>query len=40
MSGGAVTPRAASFLQRTSSRALRKPIELDELLALARSAAS
>ena len=36
MSGGAVTPRAASFLQRAKTRSLKKPISLDEFLELAR----
>ncbi len=35
MTGGAVTPRAASFLQREKPRLLTKPIDLDELLELA-----
>ena len=39
MTGGVVTPRAANFLLRAKPRALKKPIALDELLALARSAA-
>jgi len=40
MSGGAVTPRARMFLDRARPRSLGKPIELDELLALARTAIS
>jgi signal transduction histidine kinase/CheY-like chemotaxis protein len=38
MSGGAVTPRAKTFLDRARPRSLGKPIELDELLELARTA--
>lgn len=40
MSGGAVTPRARTFLDQARPRSLGKPIELDELLALARTALS
>lgn len=38
MSGGAVTPRAVSFLQQPKIRSLGKPIELDQLLAFVRTA--
>ena len=34
MSGGAVTPRAASFLAHKRPRSLGKPIALPELLAM------
>lgn len=37
MTGGAVTPRASSFLQREKPRSLGKPIALGDLLALARA---
>ncbi|CAN5831917.1 hypothetical protein BH11MYX3_BH11MYX3_45230 [soil metagenome] len=36
MSGGAVTARAAKFLENTRPRMLGKPIDLDRVLALAR----
>jgi CheY-like chemotaxis protein len=36
MSGGAVTPRAAQFLQKVRPRVIGKPIDVDEVLALVR----
>jgi len=38
MSGGAVTPRAARFMENTRPRVVGKPIDLDHVLALARDA--
>jgi hypothetical protein len=38
MSGGAVTPRDTQFLERERPRMIGKPIEIDELFALAASA--
>lgn len=38
MSGGVVTPRASEFIARVKPRVIAKPIDLDQLLALARQA--
>ncbi|NVB80965.1 MAG: response regulator [Kofleriaceae bacterium] len=38
MSGGVVTPRATEFMARVKPRVIGKPIDLDELLELARQA--
>ncbi|HEU0030332.1 MAG TPA: ATP-binding protein [Kofleriaceae bacterium] len=36
MTGGAVTPRAAQFVEQTRPRLIGKPIDIDDVLALAR----
>ncbi|MBA3499310.1 MAG: hybrid sensor histidine kinase/response regulator [Deltaproteobacteria bacterium] len=40
MTGGAVTPRAAQFLEKVQPRIVGKPVDIDGLLALVRDAAA